>query len=193
MKAFQPDIHWGFSCSYVIVNFKSTMKLSWTSLKISIAGAKLSHLTQKDRIWDHGTMVEFVKIVFYQLQKIRHTGDGETLKKYLTIAGYEKLKKQMDELKNVGKIPPNIISKLKDVCIIEVMPATKKHPDFFKALIKGYEVYNPGNVNTSVETVKHDDIIHEFSEQWTFVRQGEWWLLNDCIKKGKPFFDFTPL
>lgn len=157
------------------------MKLSWTSLKISIAGAKLSHLAQKDRIWDHGTMVEVVKIVFYQLQKIKNTGDEETIKKYLTIAGYEKLKNQMEKLKAAGKMPGSKNSKLKDVCIIEVMPATKKHPDFFKALIKGYEVYNPGNWNTSVESVSHDDIIHEFSDQWTFVRQGEWWLL-DAIK-----------
>ena len=27
-------------------------------MKTSIAGAKLSHLVLKDRIWDHGSMVE---------------------------------------------------------------------------------------------------------------------------------------
>ena len=186
MKIRPPDIHWGFSCFYVIANFKTIMKLSWTSLKISIAGAKLSHLAQKDRIWDHGTMVEFVKIVFYQLQKIGNTGDEETIKKYLTIEGYKKLKNQMEKLMASGKLPVIKNSKLKEACIIEVMPATKNHPDFFKALIKGYQVYNPGNEYTSVDIVIHDDIIHEFSEQWTFVRQGEWWLLDE-IKTTKMF------
>jgi hypothetical protein len=28
------------------------MKISWTGFKVSIAGAKLSHLVQKDKIWD---------------------------------------------------------------------------------------------------------------------------------------------
>jgi hypothetical protein len=41
------------------------MKLSWYGLKISIAGAKLSHLVQKDKIWDHGSMTEQVKTTFY--------------------------------------------------------------------------------------------------------------------------------
>jgi hypothetical protein len=30
------------------------VKLSWKSLKVSIAGAKLSHLVQEEQIWDHG-------------------------------------------------------------------------------------------------------------------------------------------
>ena len=37
--------------------------------EISITGAKLSHLVQKDKIWDHGSMAEQTKIIFYIVQK----------------------------------------------------------------------------------------------------------------------------
>ena len=150
---------------------------------MSIAGAKLSHLVQKDKIWDHGTMVEFVKIVFYQVQKVKNGEDTETIKKYSTAEGYEKLKKQVEELKRTGKRLVIKNSRLKEVSVIEVMPAAKKHPDLFKALVKGYEVYDLENWNTSVQSVTHDDIIHEFSEQWSFVRQGDWWLLDEMKTK----------
>jgi predicted lipid-binding transport protein (Tim44 family) len=154
------------------------MKLSWDSLKISIAGAKLSHLVQKDKIWDHGTMVEFVKIVFHQVQKIKNGEETETIKKYLTNDCFENLKKQMEELQATGKRRVKN-SRLKEVAIIDVALATNKHPDLFKSLVKGYEVFDFEDWTNSVQSVKHDDIIHEFSERWSFVRQGDWWMLND--------------
>ena len=40
------------------------MKLSWYGLRISIADAKLSHLVQKNKIWDHGIMIEQMKMIF---------------------------------------------------------------------------------------------------------------------------------
>jgi predicted lipid-binding transport protein (Tim44 family) len=159
------------------------MKLSWNSLKISIAGAKLSHLVQKDKIWDHGTMIEFVKIFFYQVQKTRNGEDDEAIKKYITVTGYEKLKRQMEDLQAAGKMRVIKNSRLKQIAIIDVMPSTNKHSDFFIALVKGYQVHDFEDWNNSVQSVKHDDIIHEFSEQWSFVRQGEWWLLDGTKSK----------
>ena len=161
------------------------MKLSWYGLKISIAGAKLSHLVQKDKIWDHGTMVEFVKIVFYQVQKARSGEDGDTIKKYFTVAGYQKLKRQMEKQQAVGKLRVIKNSRIKQIAIIDLMPATDKHPDLFTTLVKGYEVHDFEDWNNSVQPVKHDDIIHEFSERWSFIREGDWWLLDDMkIKKA---------
>lgn len=159
------------------------MKLFWNSLKISIAGAKLSHLVQKDKIWDHGTMVEFVKIVFYQVQKVKSGEDTETIKKYLTVDGYGKLKKHIDELQSVDEMHRIKNFRIKQIAIIDVITATEKHTDLFTALVKGYEVHDIKDWNVPASSVMHDDIIHEFSERWSFVRQGEWWLLDEIRNK----------
>ena len=71
------------------------MKFSWTDFKISIAGAKLSHLVQKDRIWDHGSMAEQTRIIFYLVQKAKASGNMELLKKQCTISCFEKLKTEL--------------------------------------------------------------------------------------------------
>jgi predicted lipid-binding transport protein (Tim44 family) len=163
------------------------MKLSWHSLKISIAGAKLSHLVQKDRIWDHGSMIEQVKTIFFQIQKTKSKGDAGSIKKYLTVAGYEKLKNQMEELQAAGKMRVIKNSRIKEIAVIDVITANDKHPDLFIALVKGYEVHDIDNWNTPASSVKHDDIIHEFSERWCFLRQGDWWLL-DNMKSTRSVF-----
>jgi len=157
------------------------MKISWNSLKVSITGARLTHLVQTDGIWDHGTMIEHIKTVFFQLQKAKTRGDADAVKKYMTLAGYEKLKKQMDELQAVDK-KKFTNYKIKEVAVIDVMPATNKHADFFTALLKEYETTDIVDWNNSAQSLNHD-IIHEFSEQWFFVRQGDWWLLDEMKTK----------
>src|SRR6266536_5297959 len=111
------------------------MKLSWNSLKISIAGAKLSHLVQKDKIWDYGSMTEQVKNVFYQLEKAKNKKDAEVVKKYSTKNGFEKLKWDIEALKKSGSFFKNSV--LTEISIIHVRPGKKEKPDRFKALIKG--------------------------------------------------------
>jgi hypothetical protein len=158
------------------------MKISWNSLKVSITGARLSHLVQKDSIWDHGTMIEHIKTVFFQLKKARMSGDVDSIRKYMTSAGYEKIKKQMDQLLE-GDRKKIANSKIKEVAVIDVMPATNKHADFFTALLKGYGTTDIADLNNSAQALHHDDITHEFSEQWFFVRQGDWWMLNEIKSK----------
>ena len=80
------------------------MRISFTSIKVSIAGAKLSHLVKKNRVWDHGSMVEQVKAVFMQLQKFIAKGDEATIKKYLTAHGYELFKHKIETEPNADKI-----------------------------------------------------------------------------------------
>jgi len=142
------------------------MKLSWTSLKISIAGAKLSHLVQKDRIWDHGSMAEQARIIFYLVHKARANGNIESLKKQCTISCFEKIRAEMDDDKSKEQIFENPI--VKELAVIEVEPGKNNKPDIFTALIKG----------VSNDTTKHSDYGSEFSATYTFARQGDWWLLD---------------
>jgi hypothetical protein len=138
------------------------MKLSWTSLKISIAGAKLSHLVQKDKIWDHGSMAEQARIIFYLVYKAKATENVESLRKQCTFSCFEKLKNEMerDERKKSLIVSPVI----KEIAIVDVQPGKNNKPDMFCALIKGES---------------KDDPLEKFRSECVFVRQGEWWLLNE--------------
>ena len=142
------------------------MKLSWTGLKITIAGAKLSHLIQKDRIWDHGSMAEQARIIFYLVKKIKSDAEVETLKKCCTISCFQKIEA---DVKSKGGWRAEILQNptIKELAIIEVNPGKNNKPDAFTALIKGTITdVNAGNTK-------------EFSAQCSFVRQGEWWMLDE--------------
>ncbi len=135
------------------------MKLSWTSIKISIAGAKLSHLVQKDKIWDHGSMAEQARIIFYLVQKAKANGNIESLRKQCSVSCFEKLKNEIEQnSRNNTFINPLI----KEIAITEVHPGKNNRPDMFCALIKG--------------KLKDED---EFRSQCLFVRQGDWWMLDE--------------
>lgn len=161
------------------------MKFSLESIKISIAGAKLSHLVQKDKIWDHGSMTEQARIIFYLIQKARDSGNTESLKKYMTFSCFEKLMKQFDESDNYwikkddkpGQIEHPVITEL---AVISVQHGRHNKPDMFTALIKGY------NRKTDDEKYDNEDCSKHFSAEWCFVRQGEWWVL-DMIKTNVLF------
>jgi hypothetical protein len=149
------------------------MKLSWDSLKISIAGAKLSHLVKKDQIWDHGSMTEQVKNIFYQIEKARSKRESESLKKYTTEKALAQINEQINQQSNVIRLPNNIV--LTEVSIINVNQRAGDRPDRFTALIKGKrkaEEYGTMNVR------KQNFGIENYSECWFFIRQGEWWLLD---------------
>lgn len=150
--------------------FKATMKISWTSLKISIAGAKLSHLVLKDKIWDHGSMTEQARIAFHVVLKAKNSENCELLKKYCTISCFEKFKAAMnrkEKKQDVFKESPII----KELVVIDVHPGKHNRPDIFTALIKGD--------SKNERLMGHHK--NKFSMQWSFVRQGDWWVL-DAIK-----------
>src|SRR5687767_3437368 len=114
-----------------------TMNVSWKTIKISITGARLSHLVQKDRIWDHGSMVEQARIIFYLVQKAKGNGNIESLKKQCTISCFEKLKIEIEERdKQERSLPIN--SEIKEIALVDVQPGKHNKPDRFTALIKGY-------------------------------------------------------
>lgn len=142
------------------------MKLSWTSIRISIAGAKLSHLVQKDKIWDHGSMTEQVRIIFNLVQKTKNNGNIESLKKYMTGSCFEKLEK------NIAGSLPGENPVITELAIISVRPGKNNRSDMFTALIKGNHIQADNARYNTAEPSK------KFSFKWSFVRQGEWWLLN---------------
>jgi hypothetical protein len=139
------------------------MKLSWTSIKISIAGAKLSHLVQKDKIWDHGSMAEQARIIFYLVYKAKANGNVESLRKQCTVSCFEKLKIGMhDRIDQENSLMVTPI--IKEIAIIDVQAGKNNKPDMFCAMIKGES---------------KDDASEKFKAECVFVRQGEWWLLNE--------------
>lgn len=149
------------------------MKLTWTSIKISIAGAKLSHLVQKDRIWDYGSMTEQARILFYLVQKARSAGNIESLRKHVTDSCYKELERTIDteEMKDANKSKENPV--ITGLAVLSVSPGKNDKPDMFTASIKGYIRKGESEVFNNNEY--HD----QFSFQWSFVRQGDWWMLND--------------
>lgn len=161
------------------------MKLSWNSLKISIAGARLSHLVQKDKIWDHGTMIEQVKTVFFKLKRAKNNGNIEELNKYLTASCYEKLKKEMDELTRKEKtwvIKNLLIRKVAVIAVSEGKNHTRHsahRPDCFTALIKTIGIEFIRDEHSAKELIDYADKVQNFSERWIFVREGEWWFLDE--------------
>ncbi|MBA2745467.1 MAG: TIM44-like domain-containing protein [Flavisolibacter sp.] len=147
------------------------MKFSWRNLKIAIAGARLSHLVQKDKIWDHGTMVETVKIIFNQVQRAREGNEAETLSKYMTQSGYTALKKQLQQLRMKDRYRQKKQLVIKEVAVLGVSPAKHDAPDHFTALVRETEIIMVDEANEKKST-------QDFLEQWVFVRQGDWWLLD---------------
>jgi hypothetical protein len=141
----------------------NSMKLSWTSFKISVAGARLSHLVQKDKIWDHGTMVEQVKNIFYKMQKAEQRADADFVKRNVTEKVYMELVRSFQT--KTGK---SVFSTamLAEVSIIKVKERTDKTPDRFTALIKGKQ-----------RSAKSNSIL-DFSRRWQFIREADWWVLD---------------
>ena len=112
------------------------MKFSWNSVRISIAGAKLSHLAQKDKIWDHGSMIELAKNVFYKMEKARLQNNTELVKKSVTEKFYLQISKRIKE----ESAPGNAM--LTEVAIISVKEKTTQKADHFVALLNGKRKLN---------------------------------------------------
>jgi hypothetical protein len=145
------------------------MKLSWTSLKISIAGAKLSHLVQKDRIWDHGSMAEQARMIFCMVHKAKANGNIDSLKKQCSVSCFEKFR---DEVNNKEKSTSTAISPvIKELAIVNVQQGKNNKPDMFCSMIWYH-------LNEAYGDDKKPDQKKELKTQCWFIRQGDWWLLN---------------
>lgn len=150
----------------------SHMKFSWDSLKVSITGARLSHLVQKDSIWDHGSMTEQVKNIFYHVEKAKSRRESGSIRKYLTVRGYEQLDQLIKRVGDQERPPSHAV--LVGVSVVEVRVRTNKTPDRFTALIKGKRKETEGEAKAKRKNFG----IENFREHWFFMRQGDWWLLD---------------
>gem|GEM_PF-2759542 len=155
------------------------MKFSWNSLRMSWAGARLSHLVRKDGIWDHGSMIEVVKSIFLQVEKSRRSGDTEHLRKYLTAPCYEMISTRLTRIPNAGQDRVTVQRVISEVVLVAVREGKGKKPDQFQALVKGRRSMlvqgNPGEV---LPLKQGKGVPGEFVEEWLFSRQGNWWLLE---------------
>lgn len=146
------------------------MKFSWTNLKISIAGAKLSHLVQKDKIWDHGSMAEQARIIFYLVYKAKAIGNIESLKKQCSVSCFERIEAELNDDERGRSLI--IIPMIKELAIVDVQPGKNNRPDMFCSLIK-YHLKETINGMEAIDQGK------EFITKWCFIRQGDWWVLNE--------------
>ena len=170
MKINPPEIHCGFFGLCTVTTFKRLMKFSWTSLKISIAGAKLSHLVQKDRIWDHGSMAEQARIIYYLVLKAGANGNIESLKKQCSASCFERLKNELEGSERNRSTTMNSV--IKELAIIDVQPGRNNKPDKFCAMIMGY---SKDESAIEFETGRSQ----KFVAKWSFIRQGDWWVLDE--------------
>lgn len=153
------------------------MKLSWNNLKISIAGARLSHLVQRDKIWDHGSMIEQVRTVFVYLKKAFLKNDLSIAKKCITSKCFERLSKDLEAANKGIVINADLIS----VEIISVFPAKNNHLNKFRTLIKLSKRRAEVEGMPDVISLYRNFIVEQ---EWLFVHEGNWWLL-DCITQKK--------
>ena len=134
------------------------MKISWNSIRVSIAGARLSHLVQKDNIWDHGSMVEQVRMVAVLLKKTFHRGDAEIIKKCMSERIYEKIKKEIEQPESLGIYKTISNNELDTISIIDVVKGKNGREDKFTASLKFKRT--------------------PYAGEWVFVRHKHWWLLD---------------
>ena len=120
-------------------------------------------------------MAEQARIIFYLVHKAKRNRDIESLKKQCSVACFEKLKENIDNTKNEDEVTKEPI--IKELAVLEVKPGKNNKPDMFTAIIK----------NVWKEELKTNDEPHQFIAYWSFVRQGEWWLL-DSIKTSRALF-----
>lgn len=154
------------------------MSVLWKRLKVLLAGIRLNHLVQQDRIWDRCNMAEQIEDIFFQMGIARVKNDPESLRKYLSLKGYEKIKSVIGKFQAPGKSDHFKNYMFTRAAIIWVKQGKKKEPDRVTALVKGKRVaaaYAAMMRKLQLENFE----IQNFSERWHLVRHGDRWLLDE--------------
>ncbi len=82
----------------------------------------------------------------------------------------------MPQLQMKGKSWPVQHPVIKEVAVLEVSSAKYNAPDHFTALVRETEML-------VAEELNEKKVVYDFLEQWSFVRQGDWWLLDEIRSK----------
>lgn len=160
------------------------MRISWKNLKISIAGARLSHLVRKDKVWDPGNMTEQARIIFSLVQKANLSGNIDSLKKYLTEECFRTLENEHEIVHRKGKTSTPTNWTITEIAILEVHPGHGKRPDAFVAYIKIHLE------DAELKVPLHGLADYSNTLHWTFQNQNGWWMLKEMkgsleVKKEK--------
>ena len=145
-----------------------------------MAGAKLSHLVQKDKAWDPGSMTEQVRIIFTRVQKANNTGNLDSLKRYLTESCYHVLSNELDHLKKNNRTWQATDWTINEISILEVRPGKGKKADAFVAYIKAALQDN------LTKSPIHELIGNSCTLHWTFENQNGWWVLKEMKGRVNP-------
>ena len=90
----------------------------------------------------------------------------------MTISCFEKLQKQVDGFEERDMNWQTESPVITELAVISVQPVKNNRPDMFTALIKGH------SRRAGQEHHGNGDHSDRFSTEWSFVRQGEWWMLD---------------
>ena len=156
------------------------MKLSWKNFKISIAGAKLSHLVRKDKAWDPGSMTEQARVIFTLVQKANNSSNIDSLKKYLTASCFQVLENELAILKRSNRTWKVTDWQISEIAILEVHPGKGKRSDAFVAYI---HVFLKDDI---LKTVVHQLPDYSTTLHWTFENHRGWWMLSEMKGRVDP-------
>jgi predicted lipid-binding transport protein (Tim44 family) len=123
-------------------------------------------------------MIEQVKMVFFKLKKAKANGDIQDWRKYLTLGCYEELEKETDQLNKTGKKRIIKNEMIKEIAVLEVSRRKNNKPDCFTALIRSSGIQFIADQNATEELINYSDRVLNFSKYWSFIRQGDWWVLD---------------
>ena len=92
----------------------------------------------------------------------------------------------MDDLKKDGKkwVIKNPV--IKEIAVLEVSVGKHNKPDCFVAQIKAVGIEFIADKYLEADWDIYSKQVRNFSEQWAFARQGDWWLL-DHVKTSPAF------
>jgi len=110
------------------------------------------------------------------VEKAKNKKDAEPVKKYVTAKSYEQLSQLVEKFSDRKPVLRNAV--LSEVSIIKVNARNSKKPDRFTALIRGKRKAEENKIIQLFNTEQNFGI-ENFTEQWTFIRQGGWWLLDE--------------
>lgn len=141
---------------------------------------KLSRqLEKEDRIWNYRYMISQVESIFFKVQGAWMKRDQNISKEFMSERIYNKHKAQTDLMIKEGRT--NILSKMniKEIMIFSIEDYKNDDLDTFSAFIQGSMIDYDIDDKTHAILTGSDTEIENFKEIWTFIRDGNKWLLDE--------------
>ena len=143
--------------------------------KIKKTGADITKARQSDSIWDEPAMIKFATDTFIRYQDDWTRLDTANLTQYSTSRFAQKTALQMQLLRDLNRQNAVMNPTILKIDTVNITDSPDDTQDTFTVLIDAKANDMLIDVSTS-QTIFQDN--SEFSELWTFVRNGESWLLS---------------